>query len=38
MSKSPEFAGALKEMRESWGANIEIKYAVNYELIQEWEK
>lgn len=38
LSKSPEFAAAIKEMRESWGNGIEIKYAANYELIQEWEK
>jgi hypothetical protein len=25
-------------MRESWGDGIEVKYATNYELIQEWGK
>jgi uncharacterized protein (TIGR02118 family) len=38
ISKSPEFLAAIKEMRESWGDGIEVKYATNYELIQEWGK
>jgi uncharacterized protein (TIGR02118 family) len=36
---SPEFAAAMKEMKESWGdGEVEIKYASIYELIKEWKK
>jgi uncharacterized protein (TIGR02118 family) len=39
LSKSPEFAAAMKEMKESWGdGEMEIKYASLYELIKEWKR
>jgi hypothetical protein len=36
MNKSPEFQAAIKEMQESWGNGIEIKYASNYAVIKEF--
>jgi uncharacterized protein (TIGR02118 family) len=38
LNKSPELQAALKEMKESWGDGIEVKFVSNYELIQEWGK
>ena len=34
--KSPEFAAAIEEMKQSWPQGIEIISRTQHELIQEW--
>jgi uncharacterized protein (TIGR02118 family) len=37
--RSPEFAAAMEEMRESWpGGGFELKWAGNYEPVKTWER
>jgi uncharacterized protein (TIGR02118 family) len=37
--KSPEFAAAIAEMRESWpGGGFELKWSGTYEPIKTWER
>ena len=35
---SPERGAAVKEMKETWGENIEVTSRAQYELIKEWGK